>query len=119
MAATNKAAPAAKSYEVSVTEPDGGSSVIPLGTGQSTVGSDPSCQILIGDGTVAPKHAELLLEADGALWVRDLAGQQSTLVNGQVIEHPTALADGDFLRVGLVDLEVRERGANSGFHGTM
>ena len=118
MVATNKAVGSAKSYEIVVIESDGETSVIPLGVGQSMIGSDASCQVLIADSSVAPHHAEILLTHDGDLWLRDVAGQQTTLVNGQITDR-AQLEDGTFIRVGLVDLSIRERGANSGQHGTM
>jgi eukaryotic-like serine/threonine-protein kinase len=118
MVATNKAVGSAKSYEVVVIESDGETSVIPLGVGQSMIGSDISCQVLIADSSVAPQHAEILITDEGDVWLRDVAGQQSTLVNGQITDR-AQLEDGTFIKVGLVDLSIRERGANSGQHGTM
>ena len=107
-----------QSYELVIIEPDGETTVLPIAEGQTTIGSDLACQVLVNNGSVAPQHAELFLTHEGELWVRDLAGRQSTLVNGV----PTAraqLEDGTFLKLGQVDMTIRRGGANSGQHGTV
>lgn len=53
----------------------------------------------ISDNTASRRHAELTPD-NGVWWVRDLASQNGTYVNGERIRARTKLHDGDEIRVG-------------------
>jgi signal transduction histidine kinase/pSer/pThr/pTyr-binding forkhead associated (FHA) protein len=61
----------------------------------------------ISDTTVSRRHAELTPDA-GRWYVRDLASQNHTYVNGVEITGRTRLKDGDLIRVGATVLMVGE-----------
>jgi hypothetical protein len=80
---------------------------IPIGTEGFTVGRKPGNSLQILDNSVSGKHAEILLDARGAL-LRDLGSTNGTRVAGErVLE--TVIAPGDRIAFGnvvLVFLEV-------------
>ena len=49
------------------------------------VGSDPSCDVVLGDKTVAPKHFRLRFSGGNAT-VEDLGGKHGTLVAGTAVK---------------------------------
>jgi len=55
---------------------------------------------------VSRQHAQVVVAAGGAA-VEDLGSKNGTFVNGRRVEHPTALSDGDEIRVGVAVLLVR------------
>jgi nitrogen-specific signal transduction histidine kinase/pSer/pThr/pTyr-binding forkhead associated (FHA) protein len=61
----------------------------------------------ISDTTVSRRHAELTPD-DGLWFVRDLASQNHTYVNGQEITGRTRIRDGDRIRVGATVFKVGE-----------
>lgn len=61
-------------------------------------GRGRECDIVLDDPTVSKQHARLRIEGGRAL-VEDLHSTNGTLVNGKMIEGPTALRRGD--RIGL------------------
>lgn len=75
-------------------------------SGRHTIGRAEDCDLTIDSTTVSRKHAVLLVRGD-TWWVFDLGSTNGTRVNGKrASELP--LARGDRLRIGSVDLLVRE-----------
>jgi two-component system cell cycle response regulator len=73
-----------------------------------TIGRSPECPICVDHPGISRCHAELLHDADGYL-LRDLASSNGTHLNGQRLELPTRLHDGDLIRLGKVSLKYYER----------
>ena len=76
---------------------------------------DSDTEITIGreiGNTIAPiidsisRHHARIYFADGAWMVEDLGSTNGSLINGQKIESPVALKNGDSLRFGLIDMSV-------------
>jgi hypothetical protein len=65
---------------------------------QSTIGTEPTCQVVLTDQYMSTKHAEIKVEK-GAWIVRDLGSTNGTYVNDQRISQ-RELVDGDFIRFG-------------------
>ena len=65
-----------------------------------TIGSNQSCDILLAESNVAPKHAMLQLMGTGNYYLVNLSPINSVVVNGQVVSRPTLLQDGDRLLIG-------------------
>jgi serine/threonine-protein kinase len=82
-----------------------------------TVGSGAECQLRFDASLVQPRHAEVMIDERGQPWVRDLTGAQQVWVNGQATEKAQLLVGG-FLRLGRLELVVRNRGSG-GPSGTM
>lgn len=65
------------------------------------LGRDETCDILIPDRQVSRFHARLIVKEEGIL-LEDLASKNGTYLNGDRIEAPVFLQDGDTVRVALV-----------------
>jgi hypothetical protein len=82
----------------------GGSLVLPdgkrvrLGSGITTIGRAPECEVRLADTSVSRRHAEVRATGDG--WsVADLGSTNGTKVNGAVVTE-RKLKDGDTISVG-------------------
>lgn len=81
-----------------------GVSIVVLGP--VIVGRNPGADIVIGAGYVSGRHARFSLMGQN-LFVEDLGSTNGTAVNGQFINEPTALRNGDTVNVGDVAIRVR------------
>ena len=70
------------------------------------VGRNPGAATVIGAGYVSGRHARFSLMGQN-LFVEDLGSTNGTAVNGQFINEPTALRNGDTVNVGDVAIRVR------------
>ncbi len=52
-----------------------------LKAGENLIGRDPSCDVLLNDGTVSRRHARLTIEASHA-YLEDLGSTNGTILNG-------------------------------------
>src|SRR4051794_9146399 len=68
--------------------------------GNSTIlGRDPGCHIILGCKRVSQKHARIFRRRDG-YFLEDLGGVGGTQINGQALNGPVQLKDGDFIQIG-------------------
>jgi len=68
-------------------------------TGESAVlGRHPDCDIVLRSGAVSRRHARIVRQADG-YYIEDLHSRNGTYLNGQLVERPTRLEDGDKLAI--------------------
>lgn len=65
------------------------------------VGRDSSCEVSISDRQVSRFHARFSPSEDGVL-LEDLGSKNGTYVNGDRLEEPRVLFDGDLVQVSLV-----------------
>lgn len=65
------------------------------------VGRDASCDIVIADRQVSRYHARLTPGAEGVL-LEDLGSKNGTFCNGQRLDEPVVLSDGDLVQVSLI-----------------
>ena len=76
-------------------------STIPLGGRMFTIGRGGDCELRIDDNLASRAHARLESAAGGQLYcIVDLGSTNGTFVNGQLVEDPYVLRDGDKIRVG-------------------
>ncbi len=63
-----------------------------------------------GDTSISRVHAEIVLEEDGGVIIRDAGSRNGTIVNGKVIDGAHVLKLGDRIKMGAAgaDLDVRE-----------
>ena len=85
----------------SLTPDDAPDSVYPLLDAECVIGRAPGSGIVIGDGSVSSQHARVTRTDDGFV-LEDLKSRNGTFVNGEKVEQPRLLADGDLVRVGKV-----------------
>jgi pSer/pThr/pTyr-binding forkhead associated (FHA) protein len=64
-------------------------------------GRDESCDVVIADRQVSRFHARLTPTAEGVL-LEDLGSKNGTFRNGDRLEAPVILSDGDLLQVSLI-----------------
>jgi pSer/pThr/pTyr-binding forkhead associated (FHA) protein len=69
--------------------------------GEIMVGRDPSCTIIISDRQVSRFHARFSMTPDGVI-LEDLGSKNGTFCNGERIEDPVMLSDGDLVQIALV-----------------
>lgn len=79
---------------------------VPLADGASVIGRDPEATVWVDAASVSRRHARIQVGVDEAI-VEDLGSKNGTFVNGRRVERPTALSDGDEIRVGVAVLLVR------------
>jgi len=95
--------PAPDSYLV-VRDPVSGEVVVRLSTGARVVlGRAPTSDIVVHDERASRVHAEVF--ATGSGWVvRDLESRNGTTVNGVAVKGDRPLANGDLIRIGIVEI---------------
>jgi predicted component of type VI protein secretion system len=91
-----------------VTGEDGVPRSFPLAEGRTVVGRDPEADVPIDDEAVSRKHLEIERRG-GVLMATDLDSRNGTALNGEPLERPRRLRDGDVLTVGGRRLEVSDR----------
>lgn len=79
---------------------------IPLST-VTVLGRADNCDVKILDDFISSKHARIVYQ-DDCYWLEDLHSLNGTYLNGAKISEPTAIADGDTIRVGGVSFLVCE-----------
>ena len=77
--------------------------VYPLLESEYSIGRGPENKIPIADGSVSTKHARIARTPEGFV-LEDLQSRNGTFVNGERLEQPRVLADGDLIRLGKVIL---------------
>src|SRR5882724_5427153 len=72
-------------------------------SGQFVIGRTADCQLSLDDPLVSRRHALLSVRDDAAV-IHDLGSRNGVLVNGQRIEAPRPLAEGDVIKIGSQEL---------------
>jgi pSer/pThr/pTyr-binding forkhead associated (FHA) protein len=65
------------------------------------IGRDVACEIVVPDRQVSRYHARLMPAPDGII-LEDLGSKNGTYCNGQRIEEPIVLQDGDTLQISII-----------------
>ena len=79
-----------------------------LAAGDNVIGRDPGCHVWLDHDGVSRRHARIRIadEMQGAV-LDDLKSTNGTFVGRQQVTAPTALADGDVLKLGSVQVKFR------------
>jgi predicted component of type VI protein secretion system len=80
---------------------------VPLPAGRTVVGRDPGADVSIDDERVSWNHLEIESRG-GVMMATDLDSRNGTLLNGEPLERPRRLRDGDTLMVGGHRLEISD-----------
>jgi DNA-binding winged helix-turn-helix (wHTH) protein len=80
---------------------------IPLTTDETLLGRDESATVFIDDASVSRRHARIV-SRDGQATLEDLGSKNGTLHNGERLQAPVRLSDGDRIQVGRASLVFRE-----------
>ena len=87
-----------------------GTTEIALFAGETVFGREGSGVTQLPSSTVSRRHARLVIGADGNV-LEDLGSKNGTYVNDRRLDSPTAVVDGDQLRVGSLVFTFRRRPA--------
>jgi FHA domain/Domain of unknown function (DUF4388) len=85
----------------SLTPDDSPDAVHPLLDAEVVIGRAPGSGITIPDGSVSSQHAKIRRTEDGFV-LEDLKSRNGTFVNGEKVEQPRLLLDGDLVRIGKI-----------------
>jgi pSer/pThr/pTyr-binding forkhead associated (FHA) protein/DNA-binding transcriptional ArsR family regulator len=85
----------------SLTPDDSPEATYPLLDSECIIGRAPDCTITIPDGSISSRHARVTRSAEG-FTIEDLQSRNGTFVNGEKVEQPRILADGDVVRLGKI-----------------
>jgi predicted component of type VI protein secretion system len=83
----------------------------------TTIGRE-GCDITLGDPDVSRRHAEIQI-SNGDIAISDLGSTNGTFVNGERIDQPRTLRDGDEVRIGAVVLRLSAPAGATRIGGTM
>lgn len=90
-----------------ITGAGGGPRSVALPAGRTVVGRDPDAQVHLDDEAVSWNHLEIESRG-GVLMATDLDSRNGTALNGEPLDRPRRLRDGDTLIVGGHRLEVSD-----------
>jgi phosphoserine phosphatase RsbU/P len=65
---------------------------------RAVLGRHPECEVVLNVGAVSRQHAQISL-VDGQYVIEDLHSRNGTLVNGEMVQTPLALRDGDEVKI--------------------
>jgi DNA-binding winged helix-turn-helix (wHTH) protein len=77
-----------------------------LAAGIHIIGRSPDAAICVDDGGVSRHHAQISIDASGAI-LEDLGSKNGTVLDGRTIDRPTPLVDGARIVVGATALKFR------------
>jgi DNA-binding winged helix-turn-helix (wHTH) protein len=83
---------------------------IALGEGVNILGRDRDAVVWIDVHSVSRHHARIVVSGDSAT-IEDLGSKNGTFLKGKPATAPRALADGDRVRIGTVEMTLRRYGA--------
>lgn len=69
-----------------------------------TIGRGTECDVVINDSSISRRHAQFLRQTNGD-YVLDLSSRNGTKVNGELLQAPRLLQQGDVINVGNIRLE--------------
>ena len=83
---------------------------VPLTEGENILGRDPDATVWFDRPGVSRRHAQITVRGDEAT-LEDLGSRNGTYVGDERVVKPTALGDGDQIRLGSVSVTFRVRRA--------
>ena len=93
--------------QIVVTTADGRSETFSLSS-RNTLGRHPEQSVQVLDRVVSKQHAEIIFR-DDQFWLCDLGSRNGTFVNGNRVDRPYALLDGDQIGMGTTRIAFREQ----------
>jgi len=89
-----------------IEDDEGRKTVVPLIRDEMTIGRQDGNTIRLTERNVSRRHARLLKE-DGSVLIEDLGSYNGVRVNGEKIEGPTKIKEGDLVEIGDYDLGIQ------------
>jgi DNA-binding winged helix-turn-helix (wHTH) protein len=78
-----------------------------LRNGDNLLGRDPEARVVLDHPSVSRRHAHIVVDDDGEARLEDLGSRNGTYLSGKRLDSSRALADGDGIRLGSVELTYR------------
>ena len=88
--------------------PKGKPQIFTLKEGESVIGRDGSCDIVVNDSSISRRHAVITVGPE-SIMVRDLGSKNHTFVNDKIIEAEVALGSASRITFGSVKARIQER----------
>jgi pSer/pThr/pTyr-binding forkhead associated (FHA) protein len=89
-------------------------------TPEVLIGRDPACEVVLDDLTVSTNHARLTYH-HSQWWLEDMHSTNGTTLNGEPVEAPQVVTDGDSVHCGQVEftlaLALEQEAAQPNFKG--
>jgi DNA segregation ATPase FtsK/SpoIIIE, S-DNA-T family len=101
----HRRADTARDLHIAVTAGPAAGTMQALPRGATYLGTDPECELVLSDATVAGRQAVIHSQPDGGLWLEDLGA--GTTLDRAPVSTMTPLAPGQSIGVGRALLEVR------------
>lgn len=76
-----------------------------IGKASSSIGRDPSCDIVLDQGYPSRTHAQIIFK-DNTLYVDDLMSTNGTFVNGRRIDKATRIVPGDLIKFSTIEFSL-------------
>lgn len=86
---------------------------IPVKGPEFLIGRGAECRLQPGSHLVSRKHCAVVIEND-VVAIKDFGSTNGTLVNGERIDQQHPLANGDRIKIGMLEMEVRIAGDATG-----
>ncbi|MGE5278693.1 MAG: FHA domain-containing protein [Acidobacteriota bacterium] len=78
----------------------------PLFEGENVLGRDPEAAVVLDHGSVSRRHARITVRQETAI-LEDLKSRHGTFLDGNRIDSPTRLKDGDVFAIGPLTLTIQ------------
>jgi len=86
---------------------------VPINLPQFIIGRDPQCNLRPASAVISKRHCAILVK-DGNVSVRDFDSTNGTFVNDVPVKGEAALADGNILKIGPLEFQVKIEPSPSG-----
>ena len=83
-----------------------GDRAIALREGENILGREPEAAVCLNVTSVSRRHARIVVAGDHAT-LEDLESKNGTFLQGEAVTKPRRLSDGDCVRIGTVEMTVR------------
>ena len=101
------------SFKLIIEDDEGRRSVVPVELGEASIGRLEGNTIRLKERNVSRHHARLVKEPAGMVFAEDLDSYNGLFVNGDRISGRSQIQEGDVLRIGDFQLELRGEGPMS------
>lgn len=98
--------PDTQQFKLIIEDDEGRRSVVPVDLGEVSIGRDDGNTIRLNERNISRQHARMLKDGP-AISVEDLESYNGVWINGQRVQGKHEIHDGDLIRIGDFQLELR------------
>src|SRR5512143_3081590 len=96
-------------FKLVIQDDEGKTTVVPLIRDEITIGRQEGNTIRLTERNVSRRHARLVRQ-NGHVLVEDLGSYNGVRINGERIQEPAEVGDGDLIQIGDYDLALQREG---------